>query len=124
MEATAMSQASGVPAPADPAQGDTDGRPTPVPTPGPGRASWTGFLELGPIVTPVKAYPLIAERDGVELHQVHAACGRRIQVQKCCPDHGPVAGEAVAKAYEYAPGRHVVLDEGDLRRLAPAADQT
>ena len=101
----------------------TGPRAVPVATVGLGRASWTGFLKLGLVAVPVKAYPMVVAREEVELHQLHARCGQRIRLQKHCPQHGPVEGEEVVKGYEHAPGQHVLLGHADLEQLRAAADK-
>ena len=66
-----------------------------------GRASWVGTIVLGPLQVPAKAYPLIAVRSS-ELHQVHCGCGGRVEYRKCCPKHGELRPDQIAKGYAYS----------------------
>ncbi len=87
-----------------------------------GRASWMGFLRLGPITASVKAYSAIADIE-LPLHQLHAGCGQRIQYQKHCPVHGQVEQADIAKGYEHGPGQHVVLDAKAMEAIRPPTEK-
>jgi DNA end-binding protein Ku len=84
-----------------------------------GRPSWSGLLQLSLVGIPLKAYPAVCANDGPSFHQLHADCGQRIRHAKHCPVHGPVDAAAVDRAYEYGPGRHVVVEPEELLRPAP-----
>jgi DNA end-binding protein Ku len=56
-------------------------------------------------------------------HLVHAGCGQRLRYAKHCPCHGPVDAAAITRGYEYAPGRHVVVEPNELDALRPARDR-
>jgi DNA end-binding protein Ku len=88
-----------------------------------GRPSWSGLLQFSLVGIPLKAYPAVRARDVPSFHQLHADCGQRIRYTKHCPTHGSVDGAAIARAYEYGPGQHVVVEPEELDQLRPAADR-
>lgn len=83
------------------------------------RASWSGFLRLGPLAAPVRAYSATAEPIELEIHQYHRNCGQRIRCPRTCPEHGPVGSDEVAKGHETASGETVFLNEATLTALRP-----
>ena len=99
--------------------------PPPVATAPPAsRASWSGQLRLGSCCVPVKAYPTISSSSGVSLRQLHAGCGEHIEYHKCCPKHGRVPADQIAKGYPYSAEQCVALSEEDLATLEPTDDKT
>ncbi|MCY2988260.1 MAG: hypothetical protein NTY19_10420 [Planctomycetota bacterium] len=99
--------------------------PPPVATAPPAsRASWSGQLRLGSCCVPVKAYPTISSTAAVSLRQLHAGCGEHIEYHKCCPKHGRVPADQIAKGYPYSAEQCVALTEEDLATLEPTDDKT
>jgi len=88
------------------------------------RASWSGKLQLGPAVVPVKAYPAAVATANRPLHQVHAECGSRIEHRKTCPQHGQVTADQIAKVYSLAHDDNLLLSDAELERLQPEDDKT
>ncbi|QDU92331.1 Ku protein [Lignipirellula cremea] len=88
------------------------------------RSSWSGQLKLPDFHLPVKAYPAVVVSRTSPLCQIHAGCGEPIEYQKHCPIHGRVPAAEIAKAYPYAAGNRLPLQESDLARLAPADEKT
>ena len=95
----------------------------PAAPPVPGRPSWSGLLRLSLVSVPVKAYPAVTSTSASPFHLLHADCGRRLQYQKRCPEHGPVEADAIVRGYEYAPEHWLVVAPEELDRLRPARDQ-
>ncbi len=87
------------------------------------RASWTGRMQLDALSVPVKAYPATVTSGG-PLCQLHAGCGQRIVYRKCCPEHGEVPNDQIAKGYPYEPDRHIELTDDDLAVIRPDDDKT
>src|SRR4051812_36690145 len=90
---------------------------TPLPPASPppaSRSSWSGQLSIGNLTVPVKAYPAVVIRSQGLLHQVHSDCGTQIQQRKCCPQHGEIPTEQIAKAYSYGPDDDIVLSADEL----------
>jgi DNA end-binding protein Ku len=88
-----------------------------------GRPSWSGLLQLSLVNIPLKAYAAIRTRDVPTAHLLHAGCGQRLRYAKHCPCHGPVDAAAITRGYEYAPGRHLVVEPDELDALRPARDR-
>ncbi|MCA9124686.1 MAG: hypothetical protein KDB11_31140, partial [Planctomycetales bacterium] len=88
-----------------------------------GRASWCGELQLGQLLVPVKAFPAIQSCLGIQLCQVHAGCGRRIEQPKRCPQHGLLESHEVGKAFAYSADEIVELDASDLQSISPVDDK-
>ena len=96
---------------------------TPFAAPPSNRASWTGQMQLDTLSVPVKAYPATVTPSG-PLCQLHAGCGQRIAYRKCCPKHGEVPNDQIAKGYPYEPERHIELTDDDLAVIRPDDDKT
>jgi DNA end-binding protein Ku len=75
------------------------------------------------VSVPVKAYPAVTSTSVSPFHLLHADCGRRLQYQKRCPEHGPVEADAIVRGYEYAPDHWIVVEPEELDRLRPARDK-
>ena len=88
------------------------------------RSSWSGQLAIGNLTVPVKAYPAVVIRSQGLLHQVHGECGTQIQQRKCCPQHGEIPTDQIAKAYSYGPDDDIVLSADELGGLQPSDQQT
>ena len=89
-----------------------------------GQCSWSGLLRISLVAVPVKAYPAVSSTASVpHFHLLHAGCGQRIGYQKHCPHHGTVPSEDIVRGYEYAPGKHVVVEPQELDKLRPARDR-
>ncbi len=81
------------------------------------RSLWNGSLSFGLVTIPVKLYSATEDHD-VSFHQVHAADGGRIRYQRVCEICGNVVEyRDIAKAYEDADGRSVILTDEDFASL-------
>lgn len=89
----------------------------------PARASWKGFLRVGHLSVPIKAFSASSSDPAIALHQLHRGCGRRIQQQKVCPVHGVLSSDAIAMGYEYAKDQHLELDNAELAALNAVDDK-
>lgn len=81
------------------------------------RPTWQGNLKLALVLVPVKAYPA-ARLKPVSMNQLHQECGTRIRQARRCPtcDREVDKGE-IARGYEFAKDRYVILEEEDLKAL-------
>lgn len=87
------------------------------------RAIWRGAVAFGLVNVPVRLYSA-TEQHEVELHQVHREDGGRIRYKKVCSlDGEDVEWSDIAKGYETADGRLVVLDDDDFARLPLATSR-
>ncbi len=81
------------------------------------RAMWKGSVAFGLVNVPIKLYAATEDHD-VRFHQVHAADGGRIKMQRTCSIDGEkVEYKDIAKAYETETGQVVVMEESDFDGL-------
>jgi DNA end-binding protein Ku len=81
------------------------------------RAMWKGAIAFGLVNVPIKLYSATEDHD-VRFHQVHAADGGRIKMQRTCSVDGEkVDFKDLAKAYESPDGHVVMMDESDFSDL-------
>lgn len=88
------------------------------------RPSWTGYLKLGLLSVPVKAYTATSSEAELPLNQLHDECHNRIRYVKTCPVHGEVSRDEIVSGYEYAKGEYVVIDLAELQKLRPEGDKS
>ncbi len=88
------------------------------------RSLWKGAVSFGLVTIPVKLYSATEEKD-VSFRQVHPADGGRIKYKRVCDVCGQEVPYAeIAKGYETADGRVVVLEASDFEELPlPTAKQ-
>ncbi|MEA2639727.1 MAG: end-binding protein Ku [Chloroflexota bacterium] len=76
------------------------------------------------IVIPVKLYRATESKD-LSFHLLHAGCGSRLRQLRWCPVHErEVPSDEVVRGYEFAKGRHVVLDDEDFAALPVPSKHT
>ena len=81
------------------------------------RSMWKGAVAFGLVNVPIKLYAATEDHD-VRFHQVHAADGGRIKMQRTCSIDGAVVDyKDLAKAYESDSGQVVMMDESDFDGL-------
>ncbi|OKJ13947.1 non-homologous end joining protein Ku [Kitasatospora sp. CB01950] len=82
------------------------------------QVTWKGVITFGLVSVPVQLYAATEEHSGPSLHQVHVKDGSRIRLKRFCEAEGEeVPYSEIAKGYESADGRQVVLDDEDLAEL-------
>jgi DNA end-binding protein Ku len=85
-----------------------------IETPSAPRATWKGSISFGMVMIPVKLYSATAPKD-IGFHLLHRTCQTRLKNLRWCPAHEQeVPWEDVARGFEYAPDKHVVLTEEDF----------
>ncbi len=88
------------------------------------RAIWTGAISFGLVNIPVKLYPAVS-RKTVHFNQIDTRTGSRIRLKKVsAADGSDVPPEAIAKGYELADGRYVIVEDSELAALDPEASRT
>lgn len=81
------------------------------------RAIWKGAVSFGLVNVPVRVFAATAEHD-IRFHQVHRADGGRIKMRRVCQVCGEeVPWDQLAKGYEAADGRQVMLEDEDFASL-------
>jgi DNA end-binding protein Ku len=81
------------------------------------RAMWKGAVAFGLVNVPIKLYAATEDHD-VRFHQVHAADGGRIKMQRTCSIDGAVVDfKDLGKAYESDSGQTVLMSDADFDGL-------
>ena len=85
---------------------------------------WKGHLTFGLVSFPVKLYSA-ARGENISFNQLHKTDGSRIkQVIYCQTEDKPIPRTELVKGYEYEKDRYVVLDDEELKKLAPPTART
>jgi DNA end-binding protein Ku len=83
----------------------------------PMRAIWKGAVSFGLVNVPVRLFSATENHD-VQFRQVHEKDGGRIRYQRVCSIDGEeVPYSDIAKGYETADGRMVILSDEDMKSL-------
>jgi DNA end-binding protein Ku len=86
-------------------------------------AIWSGNIGFGLVSVPVKVLSATKSRD-VRFNQLEQGTGARIRYRKVSDATGEeVPSEQIVKGYEVAPGQYVVVEDEDLKALAPKASR-
>jgi DNA end-binding protein Ku len=84
------------------------------------RAIWKGAVSFGLVNVPVRLYTATQEND-IRFHQVHREDGGRIRQRRICSIDGEeVPYDEIAKGYETADGRMIILTDEDFAELPVA----
>ncbi|HEV2206612.1 MAG TPA: Ku protein [Candidatus Acidoferrales bacterium] len=82
---------------------------------------WKGFISFGLVSVPVRLYAA-ARSTRIQLHQLHATDHTRLRQPLFCPtDERIVDRSEVVKGYEYEPGKYVLIEPEDLKKIQPAS---
>lgn len=85
---------------------------------------WKGYLTFGLISIPLRLFAA-ARSERISFNQLHKECKTRIRQQIFCPTcDRPVERSEIVKGYEYAKDSYVLVNEDELKKLAPASEQT
>jgi len=88
------------------------------------RAIWSGAISFGLVNVPVKLVTAVSPKE-VRFHMLHDADGARIHQKRVCSADGEeVPWEHIAKGYEFARGRYVMVTREALEALDPEATHT
>ena len=81
---------------------------------------WKGHLTFGLVSFPVKLYTA-ARGESISFNQLHKDDHSRIkQVIYCQSEDKPVPRSELVKGYEYEKDRYVVIDDEDIKKMAPS----
>ena len=87
-------------------------------------AIWSGSIGFGLVSVPVKVLSATKSRD-VRFNQLEEGTNARIRYRKVSDATGEeVPSERIVKGYEIASGQYVVVEDEDLKSLAPKASRT
>jgi DNA end-binding protein Ku len=80
---------------------------------------WKGHLTFGMVSFPVRLFSA-ARAVTVSFNQLHAKDGSRIkQMIYCQTEDKPIERSEIVKGYEYEKDHYVVVDEEDIKKVAP-----
>lgn len=78
---------------------------------------WKGSISFGLVNIPIKLHTATEDKD-IKLRTLHKECHSPIKYEKVCPVcEKEVKNEEIVRAYEYAKGKFVVLEDEDLENL-------
>ena len=85
---------------------------------------WKGHLTFGLVSLPVKLYSA-ARSETVSFNQLHKSDHSRVkQVLYCQVGDKPVPRSELVKGYEYEKDKYVVVDEEEIKKVAPKTAKT
>ena len=85
---------------------------------------WKGFLSFGLVSFPIRLFAA-ARSETVHFHMLHKPDKSRIrEVWYCAEENKPVPKDEIVKGYEYSKGKFVVVDDGELKKVAPPTATT
>lgn len=85
---------------------------------------WKGYLSFGLVSFPVRLLPA-ARAERIPFHMLHEKDHSRIkEVWYCAEENRPVPRDQIVKGYEHAKNEYVVIDDEDLKKIAPPTAST
>jgi DNA end-binding protein Ku len=85
---------------------------------------WKGHLTFGLVSLPIKLYSA-ARSETVSFNQLHKHDNSRVkQVLYCQAEDKPVPRAELVKGYEYEKDKYVVIDDEDIKKVAPKTAKT
>ena len=80
---------------------------------------WKGHLTFGLVSFPVRLFAA-ARSETISFNQLHKEDGSRIkQMLYCQAEDKPIPRSEIVKGYEYEKGKYVVIDDEDIKKVAP-----
>lgn len=85
---------------------------------------WKGYITFGLISIPVRLFAA-ARTERVSFHMIHSECSTRIKQQLFCPTCERVVERSeIVKGYEIEKNRWVIVDDDEIKKIAPASTDT
>ncbi len=85
---------------------------------------WKGYITFGLISIPVRLFAA-ARTERVSFHMIHDKCSTRIKQQLFCPTCERVVERSeIVKGYEIEKGRWVIVEDEEIKKIAPASTDT
>jgi len=80
---------------------------------------WKGHLTFGLVSLPVRLFTA-ARSESLSFNQLHKSDNSRVkQVLYCQAEDKPISRDEIVKGYEYEKGKYVVIQDEDIRKVAP-----
>jgi DNA end-binding protein Ku len=85
---------------------------------------WKGFISFGLVSFPVKLFAA-ARAGAVHFHMLHKKDLSRVkEVWYCAAENKPIERTDIVKGYETGKGQYVVVEDAELKKIAPATATT
>jgi DNA end-binding protein Ku len=85
---------------------------------------WKGYLSFGLVSFPVRLFSA-ARAETVHFHMLHKKDLSRVkEVWYCVEENKPIERSEIVKGYETAKDDYVVVDDGELKNIAPTTAST
>src|SRR4051812_41735422 len=82
---------------------------------------WKGYISFG---FPVRLFSA-ARAESVHFHMLHEKDLSRVkEVWYCAEEDKPIERSEIVKGYEFTKGEYVVVDEKELKKIAPPTAST
>ncbi|TCM25375.1 Ku protein [Novosphingobium sp. ST904] len=88
------------------------------------RPYWKGQIRLALVSIPVEIYSATRSGATIAFNQIHEPSGQRIKYEKVVPGIGPVDVDEIVKAFEYAKGEYVLLDDDEIEGVKLESKKT
>src|SRR5436190_11055157 len=81
---------------------------------------WKGFISFGLVSFPVRLFSA-ARAETVHFHMLHRKDLSRLkEVWYCAEENTPIERADIVKGYETGKGEYVVVEEEELKKIAPS----
>ena len=85
---------------------------------------WKGFVSFGLVTFPVRLFAA-ARAEHVQFHMLHRKDLSRVkEVWYCAKENKPIDRSDIVKGYEASKGEYVVVDDEELKQIAPPTATT
>jgi DNA end-binding protein Ku len=85
---------------------------------------WKGFISFGLVSIPVRLFSA-ARAETVHFHMLHKKDLSRVkEVWYCAEENKPIERADIVKGFETAKGKYVVVEDEELKKIAPATATT
>jgi len=85
---------------------------------------WKGFVSFGLVTFPVRLFAA-ARAEHVQFHMLHRKDLSRVkEVWYCAEENKPIDRSDIVKGYEASKGKYVVVDDEELKQIAPSTAST
>lgn len=85
---------------------------------------WKGFVSFGLVTFPVRLFAA-ARAEHVQFHMLHSKDLSRVkEVWYCAEENKPIERGEIVKGYEASKGEYIVVDDEELKHIAPATATT
>ncbi len=85
---------------------------------------WKGYVSFGLVSFPIRLFSA-ARAEGVHFHMLHRKDLSRVkEVWYCAEEDKPIERSEIIKGYETGNGEYVVVEDEDLKAIAPATAAT